>query len=342
MVSGGLPGVVLILSVFSQLCKPSATFNIFRFSDWVGNRDALRNSIANSAKYKVKGIIVRSAPKNDIIYDCTVQDKSIWRERMIRMGIPYQNIKMIDSTEPASGRGMTLKDDIFSAVSRAIRGNDHVFLAYTGHGECGNGALRLRRDQRLTADEFLDMWVNTEEAMGKSLTMIIDACYSGHWVDTSRMYASMYPELKLEILSATDNKHGSSAYYSEGSHLSMYMDSDVKNFFREAKGYSGRNFPPQYFNSGVDRALIESKQRGEESSPSKTFAGYAKYMIRTSKADAAIHTRTLKKWLRWLKDEGFYSGALQLRKTDIVKNINAAMRTKSASRNLLEEDDATI
>jgi hypothetical protein len=151
----------------------------------------------------VKAVLIRASPKGDGIYAGTRNDVDFVKNHLIQT-VPGVTIATVDEDTPAPG--MSMGDQILREVERATRTSDHVVVYYTGHGDKGSGSLDLRRNSGMSPKRFMDNWLATGAQKGKKLTLMVDACYSGNWVET---FASLPPEtrehLQVEIYSASSS-----------------------------------------------------------------------------------------------------------------------------------------
>eukprot|EP00519_Triparma_laevis_P014762 CAMPEP_0182491500 /NCGR_PEP_ID=MMETSP1321-20130603/912_1 /TAXON_ID=91990 /ORGANISM="Bolidomonas sp., Strain RCC1657" /LENGTH=637 /DNA_ID=CAMNT_0024693781 /DNA_START=69 /DNA_END=1979 /DNA_ORIENTATION=- len=295
-----------------------------------------------SSAGKVKGIIVRSDPESGTIYEGTMADKTIMREQMKKIGIKYQNITTIDSTQKATAPNVTMKDDILSSVKNSVKNNDHVVFSYTGHGAQGDGALALRRGQKLTPAEFYQTWVeaakNADGSFSKKLTVTIDACFSGNWVEQAKLFIAENPQMKIEVVSASNGKMLSDAY-DDGSAFTMNAAGlDGVNWNKS----ENRHTPVMLsYNMGED-AKLGFKKRGKDAvDDDGTLLSVAKYYSTTHLADTEMTKDNLVKWATRLKEEGFLEGAvISLNKGELSKKINRAetAKKKSLAKNVAREE----
>lgn len=284
-------------------------------------------------RLRMKGILVRSDPQSGTIYKGTMADKKVMRSKMREVGINYENITSIDSTQRASAPGVTMKHDILKALKSSVEHNDHVVFSYTGHGREGDGALALRRGQALTANEFLQTWVdsamNQDGSFKSSLTVVNDSCFSGNWEEHARMFIAKYPGMRIEVLSASNGKTTSNAY-EDGSALTNYgLGYDDQKYWNE----SDAHHRPQALSNNMteEERLIGVRKRGEPDDGKKIMS-VASYMHKRADAGSDMRKDNLVNWARELKEEGWLEGALETSNKDsLAKRINKAVKKKTAA-----------
>ncbi|GMH47080.1 hypothetical protein TrRE_jg7514 [Triparma retinervis] len=284
------------------------------------------------ATRRMKGIIVRSDPQSGTIYKGTMEDKKVMRDKMRKAGINYQNITTIDSTHRASAPGVTMKHDILNSLKSSVKGNDHVVFSYTGHGREGDGALALRRGQSLTAKEFFETWVETarkpDGSFKAKLTILNDSCFSGNWEEQARMFANMYPEMPIEVLTASDGYTTSNAYEDGSAATSYATGKDEQKYWSQDDNHKPQSVSN---NMGEDEKLIGVKKRGQKDKEGK-IVNIAEYMHKSIQADDEMRKDNLLEWARALKEEGWLEGPLESStKDNLAKRINRAEKRRGGA-----------
>jgi len=69
---------------------------------------------------------------------------------------------------------------------------DVYLIWYQGHGDASSGGWSFDGGT-LQFDDIADIWMNSLLAKGKTLAIISDSCYSGHWEKHAQSFANSYP-----------------------------------------------------------------------------------------------------------------------------------------------------
>lgn len=70
-----------------------------------------------------------------------------------------------------------------------------ITLFYTGHGRDGDGALILYGDtepKHFNFEDFFRIWISYENSKIINLTLILDSCHSGFWVEKLRNHSELH------------------------------------------------------------------------------------------------------------------------------------------------------
>jgi hypothetical protein len=150
----------------------------------------------------VKAILIRASPKDDGIYASTVNDIAFVKNHMSQAIPSGLTFTVIDEEVPA--KGMSMGEQILREVDRATRNNDHVLVYYTGHGDEHTGNLFLAGKPELSPKRFVDNWMRTGFERNKKLTLMVDACFSGNWIEAfAALPLAVRRTLRAEVFTAS-------------------------------------------------------------------------------------------------------------------------------------------